>query len=109
MRLIIRDNGKIIVEKDLSTLTGSLTLGRHSDCDILLPGGGISRHHARLHKINEAFFVEDTNSSTGVTLNGEKISADKLKQLAPVDKIKHVKVNKAGANGKATMEITIGK
>ena len=75
MRLIIRDNGKIIVEKDLSTLTGSLTLGRHSDCDILLPGGGISRHHARLHKINEAFFVEDTNSSTGVTLNGEKISA----------------------------------
>lgn len=42
-------------------------------------------------------------------VNGEKISADKLKQLAPVDKIKHVKVNKAGANGKATMEITIGK
>lgn len=42
-------------------------------------------------------------------VNGEKISADKLKQLAPADKIKHIKVNKAGANGKATMEITIGK
>lgn len=59
--------------------------------------------------VEEQFVVIKGIEDVDYYVNGEKISADKLKQLAPADKIKHIKVNKAGANGKATMVITIGK
>lgn len=42
-------------------------------------------------------------------VNGEKISEDKLNQVAPADKIKHIKVNKTDDKGITTMEITVEK
>lgn len=42
-------------------------------------------------------------------VNGEKISADKLNEVAPVDKIKQMKVNKPDDKGITTIEITIEK
>ncbi len=59
--------------------------------------------------VEEQFVIIKGIEDVDYYVNGEKISADKLKQIAPADKIKHIKVNKAGANGKTTMEITIGK
>ena len=36
-----------------------MTLGRHSESNIVLSGAGISRHHARLVQANGMLFIED--------------------------------------------------
>lgn len=112
-------DGKEITEEQLKNIDKSKIVGmninKSESGDIV----EISTKHATDVKasmqMNKAYDVEEQVvvikgiEDVDYYVNGEKISADKLKQLAPVDKIKHVKVNKAGANGKATMEITIGK
>ena len=60
---------------DLPEGSGALALGRHSDCDIVLSSGDVSRHHARLIVANGVYFIEDTGSSTGTYVDGERIEA----------------------------------
>ena len=50
-----------------------MTLGRHSESNIVLSGAGISRHHARLIQANGMLFIEDVGSSGGTFVNGEAI------------------------------------
>ncbi len=50
-----------------------MTLGRHSESNIVLSGAGISRHHARLVQANGLLFIEDTGSAGGTYVNGEAI------------------------------------
>ncbi len=52
-----------------------MTLGRHSESNIVLSGAGISRHHARLVQANGMLFIEDVGSSGGTYVNGERIEA----------------------------------
>ncbi len=52
-----------------------MTLGRHSESNIVLSGAGISRHHARLVQANGMLFIEDVGSSGGTFVNGEAIQA----------------------------------
>ena len=75
MLLTVSEGSSEILSRKLPPENGVLTIGRHSECDIQLPGSGISRHHARLHIINGAFFIEDTNSATGVFVDHQKIEA----------------------------------
>ncbi len=56
----------------------SVTIGRSSDCDVVLYDPGVSRRHARIFAEGDAFFVEDLGSSNGTKLNGE------LAQKAPL-------------------------
>ena len=60
---------------DLPDGSCALALGRHSDCDIVLASGDVSRHHARLIVANGIYFIEDTGSSTGTFVDGERIEA----------------------------------
>ncbi len=55
-------------------LNGSMTIGRHSDCDISIPGEEISRHHARLQVTPAGVRVEDMGSSNGTWINGKRIT-----------------------------------
>ncbi len=52
-----------------------MTLGRHSESNIVLSGACISRHHARLVQANGMLFIEDVGSSGGTYVNGERIEA----------------------------------
>ncbi|MBR6323852.1 MAG: FHA domain-containing protein, partial [Victivallales bacterium] len=52
-----------------------MTLGRHSESNIVLSGAGISRHHARLVQANGMLFIEDVGSSGGTYVNVERIEA----------------------------------
>ncbi|MBO7620485.1 MAG: Flp pilus assembly complex ATPase component TadA [Victivallales bacterium] len=52
-----------------------MTLGRHSESNIVLSGAGISRHHARFVQANGMLFIEDVGSSGGTFVNGEAIQA----------------------------------
>jgi DNA-binding winged helix-turn-helix (wHTH) protein len=56
------------------TLTRDNTiLGRGDDCDILLPERAVSRHHIRIYKEGDAFYVEDLDSRNGTWINGEQL------------------------------------
>lgn len=57
----------------------SYTLGRGSDCDIVLPDLTVSRFHARMEWEKGAFVIYDNNSSNGISLNGNKITSAALK------------------------------
>ena len=59
--------------RDLPDGDFSLLLGRHADCDIVLPGNGVSRRHARISSMNGLLLIEDMNSTGGTFLNKERI------------------------------------
>jgi len=67
-------NGQTVVSRDLPEGDVSLSIGRHAECDIVLPQGGVSRHHAKLHRLGQALFVEDTGSTAGTLVNGVAVS-----------------------------------
>ena len=74
MKLSIYGEGGL-QSRDLPDGSCALALGRHSDCDIVLASSDVSRHHARLIVANGIYFIEDTGSSTGTFVDGERIEA----------------------------------
>jgi DNA-binding CsgD family transcriptional regulator len=48
-------------------------MGRAADCDVVLNGGLISRHHARLDVCPEGLMIDDLGSRNGVLVNQQKI------------------------------------
>ena len=69
----ILSNDQAFLTRDLPDGDFSLLLGRHADCDLVLPGNGVSRRHARLSSMNGLLLIEDLNSTAGTFLNGERI------------------------------------
>jgi pilus assembly protein CpaF len=75
LKIVIKDeSGGIFGVHEIPEGDVSLSIGRHSESDVLLPGGGVSRHHARLHVLGGTAFVEDTGSSAGTFVNGVQVS-----------------------------------
>ena len=75
LKIVIQDeNGGTYGVKEIPDGDVSLTIGRHSECDVILEGGGVSRHHAKLHVLGGTVFVEDTQSAAGTFLNGERVA-----------------------------------
>src|SRR6266567_1953589 len=64
-----------------------LSIGRAPDNDIRLDGLQISNHHARFALSNANVTVEDTGSTNGVYVNGERISGRRQVQLSDVIQI----------------------
>src|SRR5438128_4855358 len=64
-----------------------LSIGRAPDNDIRLDGLQISNHHARFALNNGVVTVEDTGSTNGVYVNGERISGRRQVQLSDVIQI----------------------
>ena len=52
-----------------------LTIGRHSDNDIVINDQKVSGHHFKVYAENGKYFVEDTNSTNGVTVDDVRITA----------------------------------
>src|SRR6185436_18980457 len=52
-----------------------LTIGRATDINVRLDGLQISNYHARVSKSNGAVFIEDTGSTNGVYVNGNRIKS----------------------------------
>lgn len=54
-----------------------LVLGRDPSCDVVIPGGGVSRKHATIAPESDGYRLTDT-STNGVLVNGERIAAPTL-------------------------------
>lgn len=53
--------------------TKMLLIGRLENCDIVLDSSEVSRRHAVIRQVGEAYFIEDLNSSNGTYVNDERI------------------------------------
>lgn len=60
-------------------LFGTMTVGRHSDCDVSIPSEEISRHHAKLQVLPDGVAVEDLGSANGTFINGKRVHQGMLK------------------------------
>lgn len=61
------------------TLTSDLaTVGRQSDCHIVIDDHNISRKHAEIRRTTAGWVVTDRGSTNGVKVNGEKIVNGRL-------------------------------
>jgi hypothetical protein len=60
------------------------TLGRDPNCDLVLNGDLVSRHHVRLKEFKGGYFVKDLDSLNGVYINDQRVTQAELK---PGDKL----------------------
>ena len=58
--------------------TRRTTIGRGSDCDVVLPGSEVSRHHAELVQIGSDWVIRDLNSRNGLFVNGRRVPHEAL-------------------------------
>ncbi len=59
-----------------------VTVGRHPECEIVVDGQGVSRHHAKVWPENSQYFVADLLSRNGTELNGTPIGGNASKPPA---------------------------
>lgn len=69
-------------------ITEQITIGRDVGNIISLDDCMVSRQHALVQRIKEAFFIKDLNSSNGTFINGEKIPQGMYYKLRKGDAIK---------------------
>ena len=57
---------------------GWTTVGRHTDCQIVLPLDSVSRHHAVIRIDGDQAQLEDLSSSNGTRLNDSPVETSIL-------------------------------
>jgi pSer/pThr/pTyr-binding forkhead associated (FHA) protein len=70
-KLIVSVAGEVLSEWPLEEK--QTVIGRGPDCEVQLNDPSVSRHHAKVARIYTGFFVEDLQSTNGVTLNGRRV------------------------------------
>jgi len=73
-------------------LVSKITIGRDRSNSLVLDDRMVSRNHALIQKIKDAYFVRDLNSSNGTFINNLRIPKDKYFKLQKNDLIRIGKV-----------------
>lgn len=60
------------------TITGPISLGRESNCDICISDRQVSRRHARLTLTEDGILIKDLGSKNGILINGQHITEPTL-------------------------------
>ena len=74
----------------LRAASGGLTMGRHGDCDLLLPADAdrVSRFHARFDGRDGNWSITDLGSRWGSSVNGVRLAANVAVPLAEGDLVR---------------------
>jgi pSer/pThr/pTyr-binding forkhead associated (FHA) protein len=75
-RLILKFNDQIISE--FFVQEDRVTIGRQGNNTIAIEHFAISRHHARIDKVDHDYVISDLQSTNGTFVNSEKITTRKL-------------------------------
>ena len=84
------------------------TIGRGSDCDIVLPERQVSRYHVQIERDNGGYLLRDLGSKNGTCVNGEEVG-ERPYYLKDGDEIQIalcVKVGFVGADATLPLELT---
>jgi hypothetical protein len=85
-----------------------VTLGRGSDCDVVLPERQISRYHARIERDDGGYVLHDLGSKNGTYVNGQEVG-DRPYRLKDGDEIQIalcVRMGFVGADATLPLEMT---
>ena len=85
-----------------------VTIGRGSDCDIVLPERQVSRYHVQIERQDGGYLLRDLGSKNGTCVNGEEVG-DRPYYLKDGDEIQIalcVKMGFIGADATLPLELT---
>lgn len=97
--LRIFTGGSLLDQRELTA--ERTTIGRTEDNDIVLAEPGVSRHHATIERVGDAFVLVDNDSVNGVYLKGKRIRRHTLKYWDEIQIFNHVLKFMAVARSKA--------
>jgi serine phosphatase RsbU (regulator of sigma subunit)/pSer/pThr/pTyr-binding forkhead associated (FHA) protein len=80
--------------------SGTIVLGRHPDCNVIIDVGAVSRHHAQLVTESDNIYIEDLNSRNGTFVNEQPVSGRRL--LSHGDRVRVCDITFTYQNPKAT-------
>mgnify|MGYP001598240536 CR=1 FL=1 len=70
--IVLGSGERISLAADLATV------GRQSDCQIIIDDHNVSRIHAEIRRTTDGWVVTDRGSTNGTKVNGEKINVGRL-------------------------------
>ncbi|HOZ45319.1 MAG TPA: ATP-binding protein [Candidatus Hydrogenedentes bacterium] len=76
--LVLKKDDQVSARYPISS--AGLVVGRSPEVDIVLPGGMVSRYHARIWIEDSVPMVEDTGSRNGIGVNGRRVLKSELKE-----------------------------
>ena len=76
-KIVLKFSDKVVKEMELKDAV--LTIGRKEGNDLVIDNLAVSSCHARIARIDDTFVIQDTESTNGIFLNGEKIAQHQLK------------------------------
>lgn len=82
IKLILEERGEL---QEMGLAQTAVTIGRTADNAIRVQDALSSRHHCRIEKAQDGWYVEDLKSRNGTTLNGQRIEGRRV--LAIGDRI----------------------
>jgi len=84
------------------------TIGRSSECDIVLPKRQVSRYHAQIERDDGGYLLRDLGSKNGTYVNGQKVYGEPYR-LRDGDEIQialYVKLGFVGADATIPLDLT---
>jgi pSer/pThr/pTyr-binding forkhead associated (FHA) protein len=85
----------------------TFTIGRASDCDIVLSDRQVSRHHAQVKQDEDGYLLCDLGSKNGTYVNGEELREPyRLKDGDEIQIALYVKLGFVGADATLPLELT---
>ena len=94
-KIVLKYNDKVVKEIPLTDVV--VNIGRKADNDLVIDNLAVSSYHARIARLEDGFVVQDTGSTNGIFLNGEKVVQHTLKFGDQILIGKHVVVFQDGA------------
>ncbi|NOZ60982.1 MAG: FHA domain-containing protein, partial [Calditrichaeota bacterium] len=74
-RIVVKRNNRTYKEFLLRPFQSRVTVGSHSDNDLILADIGVREHHFAIYKKNSHYFLEPLDGVTTTTLNGKNVIA----------------------------------
>jgi pSer/pThr/pTyr-binding forkhead associated (FHA) protein len=71
IKVMLKFKDKVL--KETTTVDQAITIGRDPDNVIRIDNPAVSKHHARIIKEQDQFFIEDLNSTNGTYINEKPI------------------------------------
>ena len=87
LTILFKFNDKIL--KTIESDKHEIIIGRNAENDIVIENLAVSKLHARIVKQDEAYYIEDLNSTNGTYLNKIRITKKDLKNNDIISVGKH--------------------